>query len=228
MNQPAVDVIIIVYNGEKFIEEAIVSIQKQTFQDFNIVIADDGSTDATLKIVKDIRASDPRIKILELSHAGISATLNAAIRFSTADLIAFLDSDDLWHPEKLERQMSALERGNEDVCFTMMEEFESFNEDSSSTFKARIGPLKGFLKITFLGKRELFETYGMFDEELKVGDFVEWYSRVIRDGKTAIMLDEVLAYRRVHDHNTTASIKKTAFLDVLKSHLAEKRKTMEM
>lgn len=227
MNRPLIDVVIIVYNGEKFIKEAVESAQNQTWQNLNIIIANDGSTDSTSQIIKSLSEADARIKPIELTHSGISATLNAAIRRATADYIAFLDADDLWHPQKLEKQMESLNESGTDVGFCMLEEFETFDEITLKTSRARPGSLKGFLKLVFLGKRSLFDTFGLFNETIKTGDFIEWFSRVRRAGKEIAMLDEVLAYRRVHHHNTTGSTSKNAFLEVLKIHMDEKRKITE-
>ncbi len=227
MNRPLIDVVIIVYNGEKFIKEAVASAQNQTWQNLNIIIANDGSTDSTSQIIRSLSEADARIKPIELPHSGISATLNAAVRRATADYIAFLDADDLWHPQKLEKQMESLDKSGADISFCMLEEFESFDEGALKTSKARPGPLKGFLKLTFLGKRSLFETFGLFNETIPVGDFIEWFSRIRRAGKEIATLDEVLAYRRVHYHNMTGSTSKNAFLEVLKIHMDEKRKITE-
>lgn len=224
---PAIDVIIAVYNGSKYIEEAIASVQAQSWQNLNIILADDGSEDNTLSIVTRLGTQDKRIKILSLPHRGVSATLNDAIKFSDAEFVSFLDADDLWHERKLEKQMEELNRNRTtDICFCMVKEFDSFqNDHDPQTHAARTGPLKGYSKIAFLGKRTVFEKYGLFDEEVAIGDFVDWFSRIVRSGQAIAMLDDVLAYRRIHKHNTTATASKNDFLKLIKTHLDEKRKS---
>ncbi|WP_158988802.1 glycosyltransferase [Mucilaginibacter sp. L196] len=224
MNYPDIDVIIAVYNGEKYIEEAIVSVQAQSWKQVNIIIADDGSTDNTLLIISELSKTDSRIKILAGQHQGVSATLNAAINYSAAGYIAFLDADDLWHEEKLEKQMQVLTKSVAKICFCLTQEFESFNQGGHKTHSARPEPLKGYAKTSFLGERSIFKTYGLFDKNVSIGDFVDWFSRIIRAEEPVIMLDEVLTFRRVHQHNTTASAPKNAFLKLIKTHLDEKRK----
>lgn len=224
MNAFQIDVIIAVYNGSKFIEAAIASIQAQTYRDLRIIVADDGSADNTTALVEAMAAQDHRIQLLKRPHAGVSATLNAAIAHGTAPFIAFLDADDLWDREKLAKQLEALHNGAAEICFCLVQEFETFAGDKPATYRARTAPLKGHSKISFLGKRQLFDTYGGFDEQVAMGDFVEWYSRVIRAGQNSVMLNEVLAYRRVHEHNTTRGVSKNAFLGLIKAHLDEKRK----
>ncbi|MGJ7032968.1 glycosyltransferase family 2 protein [Niabella hirudinis] len=224
MSAPLIDVIIAVYNGRQFIGEAIASVQAQTWKELRIIVADDGSEDQTTAIVESLMLDDHRIELLKYPHRGVSATLNAAIEYGSAPFIAFLDADDLWEAEKLEKQMKALRTGTAEVCFCLIREFESLAKERAGTQQARSGPLKGYSKIAFLGKRKLFETYGGFDQQVRIGDFVEWFSRIIRAGLEQIMLEEVLAYRRVHDHNTTLGVDKSAFLGLIKAHLDEKRK----
>lgn len=103
---PQISVIVNTFNSVRFIRETIASIQSQTFTDFEIIIVDDGSTDNTLEIVSSI--DDPRIKIYPYSNVGISASRNRGINHSSAEFIAFMDHDDLWHKEKLENQLKAL------------------------------------------------------------------------------------------------------------------------
>jgi len=224
MNHPDIDVIIAVYNGEKYIEAAIASVQAQSWKKVNIIIADDGSTDNTLSIISALATTDSRIKIQALPHRGVSATLNAAIRETSAPYIAFLDADDLWHEEKLERQMHALSQSEAKICCCLMQEFESFNHEDPVTHSARPEPLKGYSKTAFLGARSVFNRFGLFDESVTIGDFVDWFGRIIRAAEPVIMLDEVLTYRRVHQDNTTRTAPKNAFLKLIKTHLDEQRK----
>ena len=221
---PPIDVLIAVYNGSRFIEEAIASIQEQTWKNLRIIVADDGSTDNTQTLVAAMQAHDARIELLELPHRGVSATLNTALAHSTAPFVAFLDADDVWAHGKLEQQMEMMQVDSLDACFCMMEEFESFAGDGPRRFRARTSPLSGQCKSAFLGKRQLFGRYGGFDEQAAVGDFVEWFSRVVRGGHRTAVHHEVLLYRRVHDHNTTREVAKNAFLGLLKTHLDAKRK----
>ena len=103
-----ISVIIPVFNGEQTIEETINSILDQTFQDIEIIIINDGSTDATLEIVENI--SDSRIKIFSYPNAGLSASRNRGIDRAKGEYISFIDADDLWTPDKLELQWQALQK----------------------------------------------------------------------------------------------------------------------
>lgn len=225
MSDSDIDVIIAVYNGEQYIEEAIKSVQAQTFQNVNIIIADDGSTDSTASKVSELLKTDSRITLLSYSHRGVSATLNSAILASSAPYIAFLDADDLWHERKLGIQIDALQCNHHAAfCFCMLQEFEDLEENIPRTHIARPTPLKGYFKTALLCKRSVFSTYGLFNESIAIGDFVDWFARAIRENATVVMLDELLTYRRIHQNNTTRFAPKSSFLTILKTHLDEKRK----
>jgi len=107
-NNPKVSVIIPVFNSEKYIENALLSVLKQTYKNFEIIIIDDGSNDNTLDVIHEIknRFNENRIIILEQNHRGCGAARNLGIRHAKADLIAFLDSDDIWFADKLERTIA--------------------------------------------------------------------------------------------------------------------------
>lgn len=103
---PAVSVNICAYNASRYVGETIESVLAQTFADFEIVIVDDGSTDGTPELIES-HFHDPRITIVRERHATLRFARPIALAHSTGRYVAFLDSDDLWHPEKLERQVAA-------------------------------------------------------------------------------------------------------------------------
>lgn len=105
---PAVSVLMPVYNGERFLAEAIDSILGQTFTDFEFVIVDDGSTDASPAILADYASRDPRIRVLTQANAGIVAALNRGLAECRAPLVARMDADDISLPTRLERQVAFL------------------------------------------------------------------------------------------------------------------------
>ena len=106
-NMPLISVVIPVYNGEKTIAETIESVLNQSFSNFEIVVINDGSQDSTLDVIASIQ--DPRLKIFSHPNAGLSASRNRGISQSSGEFIAFLDADDLWTPDKLEAQLTALQ-----------------------------------------------------------------------------------------------------------------------
>lgn len=104
---PTLSVIIPVYNGEKTIYKTVDSVLKQSFSDWELIIINDGSTDLTKAVISGIK--DSRIKLFNYTNAGLSASRNRGIDLATSDYISFLDADDLWHSDKLKRQLEALQ-----------------------------------------------------------------------------------------------------------------------
>ncbi|KGF72700.1 glucosyl transferase [Neosynechococcus sphagnicola sy1] len=106
-----VSVVIPVYRVEKYISETVKSVLQQTFTDFEVLIIDDESPDSSIEICQSF--SDPRIKIIHQENRGLSGARNTGIRHSVGEYIAFLDSDDVWLPEKLEKHLRHLESSPE-------------------------------------------------------------------------------------------------------------------
>ena len=102
-----VSVIIPTYNYGRFLAEAIASVQRQTVQDLEIIVVDDGSTDETPAVLSAIR--EPRLRSLRIANGGISAARNTGLELATGEYLAFLDADDRWVPDKLERQLALME-----------------------------------------------------------------------------------------------------------------------
>lgn len=105
---PKVSVNIPAFNDEKYIRETLDSVLAQTFNDYEIIIVDDGSTDKSAKIIK--RYNDTRIKYYYQNNRGIGAARNKALELSSGEYIAFLDHDDLWMPQKLEKQIALFDK----------------------------------------------------------------------------------------------------------------------
>lgn len=108
MSAPAVSVVMAVLNGAAFLDQAIASIRRQTFGDFEIVIVDDGSVDGTGDILSRHAAEDARLLVLRQAHAGLVPSLNRGIEAASAQLIARMDADDVAEPHRLARQVEAL------------------------------------------------------------------------------------------------------------------------
>ena len=116
MSNPSVSVVIPVYNGENYLRLAIESVLHQTFQDFEIIVIDDGSKDCTPDVVQSF--SD-RVRYVRQENAGVAAAVNHGIRLARGRYFAWLSHDDLWAPEKLSAQLQALQRvDGPAVCYT--------------------------------------------------------------------------------------------------------------
>lgn len=112
-NQPLVSVIMPCYNMEKFIAYTIQSVQKQTYPHWELCIVDDASTDETANIVRSFCNQDNKIRfVVKPKHSGIADTRNQCLKMAKGQYLAFLDSDDMWHPEKLEQQLQFMTQRN--------------------------------------------------------------------------------------------------------------------
>lgn len=106
MTTPVISVIIPAYNAAETLTSTIHSVLQQTMRDFELIVIDDGSTDATLECVRDIH--DSRLRVFSYANAGLPAARNRGIALAAGEFITFVDADDLWTPEKLELQLQAL------------------------------------------------------------------------------------------------------------------------
>lgn len=116
-SSPLISVIIPMYNTSDYIEITLKSVLAQTYKNIEIVVVDDGSKDNGAEIVKNLILKDSRIKYFFQSNQGVSAARNNAITHSTGEYLAFLDSDDLWLPNKLEKQMNRIISSKMDGCY---------------------------------------------------------------------------------------------------------------
>ena len=105
-----------VYNGERFLAEAMNSVRASIFSDFELLVLDDGSTDGSLAIAQQVAALDARIRCVALSHGGIASVRNAALREARGEYIANLDSDDVTFPDRFARQVRYLDAHPECVA----------------------------------------------------------------------------------------------------------------
>lgn len=110
---PLVSVIIPAYNAEDLIGETLETVVLQSYENLEILVVDDGSTDGTVAVVEDWCVRDRRIRLIRQGNQGVCGARNAGIEAASGDYLAFLDADDLWHPEKIRRQVRCFEEGGE-------------------------------------------------------------------------------------------------------------------
>lgn len=110
MNSGLVSVIIPAFNAAKYIRQALNSVLAQTYRAFEVIVVDDGSSDATADIVEEFAKKDARVQLVRQHNAGVGAARNKAIRMACGEYIAPVDADDIWFPEKLEKQVACMEQ----------------------------------------------------------------------------------------------------------------------
>jgi glycosyltransferase involved in cell wall biosynthesis len=224
---PLISCIVPVYNGEKYLAEAIESILTQSYQPLEVIIVDDGSTDETPQVVAGFK---DRVVYLEQSNRGPSATPNLGVSASQGDFVAFLDPDDLWHPEKLARQMACFEARPElDLCVSHVQLFwvsELEGEAARLRHRARVNTVPGYTSGTLLTRRTFFDAVGDYEASLWFGDATDWFLRAADRGAVMELLPDVLLYHRMHVTNLTRrriDASRDEFLGIVKRSLDTRR-----
>jgi glycosyltransferase involved in cell wall biosynthesis len=215
-----VSVVIAVRDGARYLGEAIESVLAQAYRPLEVVVVDDGSTDATREIAA---AFGPPVRVVSQPPSGVGAALNRGAALARGSLLAFLDADDLWLPDKLIRQTQLMaERAELDAVFGHVEHFRG--EDSRTI---TIASQPGYFKGTMLIRRSRFDAVGPFSAELRLGDFVEWYARAVDAGLSMRMLPQVALLRRVHDSNLSIQRRdeRAEWAVVMKTILDRRRST---
>ena len=239
---PVVSVIIRTYNRAVLLQKAILSVLNQTFQDFEIIVVNNYSTDNTIELVKSF--NDERIRIINIRNKGIIAkSRNVGLKKSHGDYIAFLDDDDLWCPEKLEIQVEYLRKHLEyylvysnawyidenDVRDGLIYNPQSFKE--GEVFEEFVRYC-GISQLTVLMKREVFETVGFFNEDpaINPADDFEYWLRVALHYKIGFV-KEPLAMYRVHSEAMSheinyAKLEQNALSSVINDPLVPNKNTV--
>ena len=213
---PLISIIIPVYNTKRYLDETIGSVLKQTYKNWELILVDDGSTDGSVDLIKDYCNSDVRIRLIEQANAGQGAARNNGIRQAKGELIAFLDSDDLWTPEKLAIQLE--EKVKYGVAFQYAHGYLMYEDQNNKleTYDWISGEFKGlefFNRLfvsssvntdTVLMEKSIFDNVGLFDTdpELRGTEDFDLWLRVARANYKIYGSKERVAYYRIHPGGT--------------------------
>lgn len=204
MNKAAlVSIVVPVFNGERYLAEAIESVLAQTYRPLEVIVVDDGSTDASRQVVD--RFCSP-VRYIFQPHQGPGAARNRGIEAGHGRFCAFLDADDLWTEDKLMRQMNVFASDPDlDMIFAHIEQFHSpeLGVDVTSKLEGHGRILTGPVAGTLLIKRDSFYRAGPLEPEWRVGEFIEWYVRAVEKGLKSYTLPDVALKRRLHGRNMT-------------------------
>ncbi len=200
------------YNAKEFISATIKSVQKQTYTNWEHIIIDDASTDETTSIIEEYSKEDPRIILIKNQHNnGAAYCRNQATEIAKGSYIAFLDSDDLWHPNKLEKQLDFMKSADNSVSFTSYLHID----EKGKTLNKRIValPLLSFKKQfrnNYIGNLTGIYNAGVLGKIIapnlrKRQDWAVWLEAIKRNNKPAIGLQEDLAYYRIRKDSMSAN-----------------------
>lgn len=204
MQSPKVSVIMAAWNAEKTISDSISSVQAQSFPAWELVVADDGSTDGTATLVEGIARADSRVRLLRLEHGGAAKARNAAVRAAEGEYIAVLDSDDVSMPDRLSLECQFLD-GHPDVSVVggrcLQEGFVWKPPRSNGALQYMLTHGNPFHHSTVMFRKSAFGTG--YREDCKAAEDYEFLARLCADGKAA-NIPRVLAERRLQPDSLSA------------------------
>lgn len=220
-SQPLVSVIMPCYNMASYVSDSIKSVIAQTYPHWELLIVDDASSDETVNIIKSYAQADSRIKFaIKKQNSGISDTRNQCIQMAQGQFLAFLDADDIWHPEKLEKQLSFMLAKN--IGFTYST-YDWINEDGKimNKFINTIGNLdyKTYLRNTIIGCSTVMVnkaiTGDVFVPKFRTSEDTATWLDILRKGLMAYAIDESLVSYRIR-RKSASSNKIRASIDLWK------------
>ena len=225
-SKPLVSVIIPVYNGEKYLAEAIESVLAQTYRPIEVIVVDDGSTDGSADVAKGFV---PFVQYCFQPNGGTGAARNLGIDLALGSFFAFLDADDVWVKDKLTLQMATFDANPDvDIVFGHVQQFHSPELDDSVRNRIRCPaePMPGHLPSAMLIKRDAFFRVGLFETHWQVGQDVSWVLRAMEQRLDMIMLPDLVYMRRLHKNNKGITKRQfiTQRVQILKASLDRRRK----
>ena len=211
-----ISIVIPVYNTRRYLDETIGSVLQQSYTNWELILVDDGSTDGSVDLIKSYCERDARIRLVEQPNAGQGAARNNGIRQASGELIAFLDSDDFWHPDKLQIQLA--EKQQHQVAFQYANGYLMYEQENNrlESYNWIYGAFEGsaffnelFIKCmvntdTVLMDKSIFDQVGYFDtdHELRGTEDFDLWLRIARAGYKIYGSQERLAYYRLHPAGT--------------------------
>ena len=207
-----VSVVIPTYNSAQYLSEAVDSVLRQSYSDFEIIIVDDASTDITGELLNKY-LNNQKVSVMRLDIcSGPAAARNAGLNMSKGDIIAFLDADDVWLPEKLDRQVQALKKDPESgwaYCNGLVVDqnlkkmyyiTERWNQTEGMIYEDILLKSLWVPISSVVIKREVFTHCGPFDPDLRTVEDLDLFLRIARNYKCTYLKDPLFNYR-VHNSN---------------------------
>ncbi len=225
---PRASVVIPTYNRRHGVVEAIDSVLAQSMPDFEVLVIDDGSTDGTAEVVREHYAGEPRVQVHTKPNGGTASARNHGIELAAGEFIAFLDSDDLYLPAFLERQLAALETHPEAAMAICDAKYEGGWRSSWTTILARSPAPETIeqmcdggwaLPIQLLVRADVAKAL-KFDLDVKIVEDTEFFFRYFLAGHRSVVVHEVLALYRKMDAGPDEAQKTTTSLPVRRERLA--------
>jgi glycosyltransferase involved in cell wall biosynthesis len=222
-----VSVMIGAYNAELYVGEAIESVFAQTYEQIELIVVDDGSDDGTAAVVQSFGDA---VRYAHQPRGGNGAARNRAVELARGAYFAFLDADDRFLPNKIERQLQVLQEDPAiDAVFGHVREFISpdLAADEAARLRSPAENAPWTAPNLMLIRRDSFFRVGPFSTAVRVGVTVDWYARALEAGLGMHLLPEVVLERRLHAQNNGLLERdsRSQYLHVLKASLDRRRAT---
>jgi glycosyltransferase involved in cell wall biosynthesis len=205
---PLVSIMMPARNAGRYLANTIASIQKQTYENWELIFVDDGSTDDTLSVIQNIAINEPRIRVFPMPYGGRGRARNTCVEQIRGEFLAVCDADDVSFPDRFEKQVRYLQRhkeiggvGSAWVPFATEYPGEptpvrSFPSEPSQLRKAFANKKMRFHNATVMLRSDLFGKYGGYNVELRRAQDYEFFSRLSRNGILFASLPEPLLFYR--------------------------------
>lgn len=211
MGRPLISVAMPVYNGEQYLAEAIESILAQTFKNFELIIIDDGSIDASLELLKLYEARDSRVRLIARENRNLATTLNDIVDLARGKWLARMDQDDIAFPKRLERQLEWLEETDADICGTWIRFFGTADKRivkyavSDAAIKKELLFCCAFAHPSVMMKSDVLRKLRYNPHWEKAEDYDLWIRAASSQYKMTNLPEVLLNYRKHHKQISSAS-----------------------
>ncbi|HSX10695.1 MAG TPA: glycosyltransferase family A protein [Chlamydiales bacterium] len=218
-----ISVIIPAWNGENYLAEAIESVLAQDYENKEVIVVNDGSTDRTKEVIASFKNL---VRSMTQENKGLGAARNSGIRMATGNYFSFLDHDDLWEKDKLTTQMREMIQflDEDPLIFTYARQFfcPTLSEEEKKKLSIPNAILPGISAGTLLISKKRLRQIGPFVEEKAGAEFVDWYLRGVELKVPVKTIDKIAMHRRIHTSNMghqPSLSNKTDYLKVVKASL---------
>ena len=218
---PTVSIVIAVRDGARYLADALASIAEQSSLPTEVVVVDDGSTDGSAELAAEVH---PGARVLSQPPTGYAAAVNHGVRSATGDALAFLDADDLWSVDSLDRRLTRLGGPDApDAVVGATRNFASPDLPAAEASRIRIHEraFRAEVLAAMLVRADVFRRVGPLDETLSTGSAIDWVSRARSDGVRFAHLDDVVMHRRIHASNlgrSAPSERNAELLRIVRAH----------
>ena len=211
MSRPStISVVIPTFNRAEVVGEAIESVLAQTYPSVEVIVVDDGSTDSTVDLLEERYGSEPHVRVIAAEHGGVSQARNVGIEAATGELLAFLDSDDLMRPSKLELQLATLEDRRCDAVLTR-QCIEASDVPLPDRVMGQAGYDDAVYHMSILLRTRDARAIGGFDVGIELGEDLDFAFRLALHGLTVTAIDDQLVVRRYRGDNLSYGLDPVQF-----------------